>query len=166
MTEARPSPFASATLWIALVLGIGFLASFLLGEDVAKSHQVEGGGLHAVLGLVTAALAVWHALHHRIWLGSVFRLGVKLGKGQGLRRVAIAVLGVTSVLMIVTGVLCSRVLGMDPSRGVIGLHHLTTKLTLLVVIWHLVLVRRQIAHWFMRRKATATDAPKDVDLAS
>lgn len=166
MNEARQTSSAPVTPWIALILGMGFIASFLLGEGVAKSHQLEGAVLHALLGLATAAVAVWHALRHRARLGSVFRLGAKLGKVQGVRRVAILLLGVVSTLMIVTGVLCSRFLGMEPSRGVIGLHHLTTKLSLLLVIWHLVLVRRQISHWFMRRRANATDASNDVDLAS
>jgi hypothetical protein len=166
MTTTRKSPLAQANPWIALLLTIGFLASFVLGEGLSESHQASGGPLHAGLALATVALSVWHLVRHQAWLGRVFRPGAKLEKPQSVRRVATVILGVTFLLVMVTGILCSRFLGMAPSSAVTGLHHIGPKLAMFVVIWHLVLCRHSIAHWFKRAKTADEADAKQAELAS
>lgn len=156
----RHSPFATATPWIALALAGGFLASLSLGVEAASSHQDASGPLHASIALATAAVAVWHLLRHRSWLRRVLRSAATLAKPQRLRRIAGILVGALFLFMVVTGILSSRFLGLDPAPFVVGLHHVSAKLTLLVVIWHLVLCRQQIVHWFRRPPAASATPPE------
>jgi len=149
-TLLAPRPTTLLEPVVALLLAAGFVAAFLLGEEVTEAGPGSSDGLHAVVALVTTAVAGWHLLRHRAWLARVFSPRARLAQPQRIRRVGVVVLGVAFTFMVVTGMLSSRFLGMDPSSVTTGLHHLSSKLTLLVVLWHLVLCRHQIGKWFRR----------------
>lgn len=160
MTDGRILPSRPTTLLepgIALALAAGFVTAFLLGEEVAEAGPGTGDGSHAVVALVTTAVAGWHLLRHRSWLARVFIPQAPLTGPLRTRRVSTVLLGATFTFTVVTGILSSRFLGMEPSSAVTGLHHLSTKLTLLVVLWHLVLCRHQIVKWFRRTRAARLD---------
>ncbi len=142
---------------LALLLAAGFVAAFLLGEEVTQAGPGSSDGLHAVVALVTTAVAGWHLLRHRAWLARVFGPRARLAGPQRTRRVSTVVLGATFTFMVVTGILSSHFLGMEPSSATRGLHHVSPKLTLLVVLWHLVLCRHQIVKWFRRPRVAKLD---------
>lgn len=133
--------------WFIALLGGAFVVVTLLGFQRAHGPASGPQPVHQWLGLLIVAGMVAHLVAHWSWLARVTRT-TKAGLRRRTRgNYAIAVvLGVLVLVVAVSGVGLGGLWGEELARASAwkGVHHLCSKLLLLVAGWHVVRHRRWI----------------------
>ncbi len=150
-TRTQPRKIGSNRL--NLYLDILLVVAFVVDMEL----RFSGLRIHELLGVFLGAALVIHLILHWRWIFSITRLFLKkLVHESRLKYVLNILLFVDMLILVVTGILISRTLGLNLaglqqySRLFEQLHRLTADLSLLIVAFHVAL------HW----KWIATHARK------
>ncbi len=130
-------------LWLDLVIGIGYIAALATGDEFAEYGIASGVAIHEWTSLIVGALFALHVVVHWKWIVNVTkRIFKKTPHKTRINYLLNAMLLFAVGLTGVSGILISSTLNIFPESSLLtNLHHLSTNLSTLLVVSHV------LYHW-------------------
>jgi hypothetical protein len=130
-------------LWLNIILGAGFLITFLTGDELAESVMLGAVSPHELIAALFGGLAFMHILIHWQWITKVSqRFFSRLPRQTKINYLLNVLLLLAVGLTGFSGLLMSKTLGYNTSESFISeIHETASAVSMLIVGSHLLL------HW-------------------
>ncbi len=130
-------------LWLDIALGLGYLLTFISGDELAEYAALGGFSIHELMAFIFGGLAFVHILVHWQWITKVGRrFFTRLPRQTRINYFLNSMLFLAFGLTGVSGLLMSKTLGFfSPDSFISGIHEAASTFSMLLAGSHVLL------HW-------------------